>query len=245
MVITSLQNQQIKNIIALKDKKGRAEQNAYLVEGVKMVREAIALSQKVKVIIGLKEIVDTIEYSGEIIYTDNKVLNKISDCETCQGVFAVIEKPANDFCLPSGSCVLLDRVRDPGNLGTIIRTSVAVGVKTIYLRDCVDAYSPKVVRSSMSGIYLLKLVKIADEQIKELADETTMISADMQGKNLFEYTAPTKFCLCMGNEANGISDLVKGLTKDFISIPMQNGIESLNVGVAYAVAIYNLINNKT
>jgi TrmH family RNA methyltransferase len=245
MVITSLQNQQIKNIIALKDKKGRVEQNAYLVEGVKMVREAIALSQKVKLIIGLKEIVDTIEYSGEIIYTDNKVLNKISNCETCQGVFAVIEKPANDFCLPKENCVLLDRVRDPGNLGTIIRTSVAVGIKRVYLRDCVDAYSPKVVRSSMSGIYSVELSKIDDEQVADLAQNATMISADMQGKNLFDYTSPSKFCLCMGNEANGLSELVKGLTKEFISIPMQNGIESLNVGVAYAVAIYNLINNKT
>ncbi len=246
MVITSLQNQTIKSIIALKDKKGRTEQNAYLVEGVKMVREAITAQMPIKLIIGLKEIVDTVSgYSGEIIYTDQKVLNKISDCSTCQGVFAVISIPQADFVLPSQNCVLLDRVRDPGNLGTIIRTSVAVGVKKIYLRDCVDAYSPKVVRSTMSGIYSVELIKIDDEQINALAQSIPFISADMEGENVFSYKTDANFCLCVGNEANGLSDRVRNLTKKFVSIPMQNGIESLNVGVAYGIIIYNLTNNKT
>ncbi len=246
MVITSLQNQTIKSIMALKDKKGRFEQKAYLVEGLKMVKEAIALCQPIKLIIGLKEIVETISgFNGEIIYADNKVLNKISDCESCQGVFAVIEQADNNFSLPTDNCVLLDRVRDPGNLGTIIRTSVAVGIKRIYLRDCADAYSPKVVRSTMSGLYSVELIKINDEQTDILAKSIPFISADMNGENVFSYKSDANFCLCMGNEANGLSEKVKALTKKYISIPMKNGIESLNVGVAYGIIIYNLINNIT
>ena len=244
MIITSLQNSLIKSIISLKDKKGRQQQNAYLVEGVKMVSEAIKFNMPIKLIIGLKEILDTVKgYDGQIIQTDQKVLQKISDCQTCQGIFAVIQLPNPSFNIPNQNCVLLDRVRDPGNLGTIIRTSVAVGVKTVFLRDCVDAYSTKVVRSTMSGIYSVDLIKVTDEQIVQLAQNLDFLSADMQGQNVFEYKPKNKFCLCVGNEANGLDEFIKGQTKEFISIPMQNGIESLNVGVAYGIAIYNLTNN--
>ena len=230
--------------MALKDKKGRLEQNAYLVEGIKMVQEAVNLNLSVKAVIGVSEAVDSISgYHGEKIYTDSRVADKISDCETSQGVFAIIQMPKTDFSLPKDNCVYLDRIRDPGNLGTIIRTSVACGIKRIYLNDCVDPYSPKVVRSTMSGIYSVELIKVSSEQTKLLADSIDFISADMKGENLFSYKADKRFCLCMGNEANGLSDEVRALTKNYISIPMQSGVESLNVGVAYGIIIYNLTNN--
>lgn len=241
MYITSLQNQTVKSIISLKDKKARAEQSAYLVEGVKMVQEAVNKDMPIKLVIGLSEVVDGIKnYSGEKIYTDQKVLDKISDCEASQGVLAVLEMPKSNFCLPNENCVYLDRVRDPGNLGTIIRTSVACGIKKIYLNDCVDPYSPKVVRSTMSGIYSVELIKVDSEQTQKLANNINFISADMCGENVFNFKPNGNFCLCMGNEANGLSDEVRSLTKNFVSIPMENGVESLNVGVAYGIIVYVL-----
>jgi len=242
MIITSVQNPLVKSLAELKDKKGRKKQGAYLVEGVKMVKEAVSKNLPIKLIIGLKDLVDSVNFSGEKIYAEENVLLKISDCETCQGLFAVILIPQNNFKIPQESCVLLDSVRDPGNLGTIIRTSVACGVKNIYLRDCVDCYSPKVVRSSMSGIYSVNLIDINDSQLEELANAIPLIITDMKGENLFSFNPPQKYCVVMGNEANGISNRVKELSKNVVSIPMQGEIESLNVGVAYAIVIYTLKN---
>ena len=244
MIITSLQNPTIKSIISLKDKKGRQQQGAYLVEGVKMVQEAVDKGVKIKFLIGLEKCVKTIKnYAGEEIFIDQKVLEKISDCEVSQGVLAVLEIPSVKFSLPEQSCVFLDRVRDPGNLGTIIRTSVACGIKRIYLYDCVDAFSPKVVRSTMSGIYSVELIKVDEEQIEQLAQAIDFISADMNGETVFSFKPSGNFCLCMGNEANGLSDRVRNFTKKFVSIPMKNGVESLNVGVAYGIIVYMLTNN--
>lgn len=244
MVITSPQNSLIKTIAELKDKKGRKKQNAYLVEGLKMVLEAIKFNMPIKLIIGLQEIVETLNFSGEKYFADQKVLQKLSDCETCQGVFAVIEYNRDNFVISKENCVLLDRVRDPGNLGTIIRTCVALGVKNIYLLDCVDCYSPKVVRSSMSGIYSVNLMEIDQEKLIDLASKIDFLTADMSGENVFDFTPKNNYCLVMGNEANGISEQVKNLTKTYVSIPMQSGIESLNVGVAFAVIGYQLFYKK-
>lgn len=241
MVITSLKNEKIKRIAELKDKKGRKTQNAYLVEGVKMVKEAFLYNQQVLCVVGKKEFLAELPaFNGEIIETDDKVLNYLSCCETCQGVMAVVKIP--DIKVEQGEIsVLLDRVRDPGNLGTIIRTSVAVGVKNVYLLDCVDAYSPKTVRSSMSGIYGVNLISVTSEDVEEISKTTTMICADMDGENVFESDIKGNFCLCMGNEANGVSDFIKEKCKKTVKIPMKNKIESLNVAVAYAIIIYNLV----
>lgn len=241
MVITSVKNEKIKKIASLKDKKGRKEQKAYLVEGIKMVKEAFLYSQNILCVIGRKDLLDEIPaFSGEVIETDEKVLNFLSDCETCQGIFACIKMPVYADKTPKGVSVLLDRVRDPGNLGTIIRTSVACGVKNVYLLDCVDAYSPKVVRSSMSGIYNVNLYEIGQDELN-IFDKTELICADMDGENVFESEIKGDFCLCMGNEANGVSDEVKLKCKKTVKIPMKNKIESLNVAVAYAIIIYNLV----
>lgn len=244
MTITSCQNPTVKNLIALRDKKGRERQNAYLVEGAKMVKEALQNNLPVKLIIGRKELVDEVNFGGEKLYAEDFVLDKISNCETCQGIFAVIEKDNNNFVISKEDCLLLDRVRDPGNLGTIIRTSVAVGIKNIYLYDCVDCYSPKVVRSSMSGIYKVNLMQVDYEKIEVLSKNLDFLTADLEGENLFDYNPKNNYCLIMGNEANGISKEVKALSKNFICIPMEEGIESLNVGVAYAVIIYQLKHKK-
>lgn len=241
MVITSLKNEKIKAIAELKDKKGRKKQNAYLVEGVKMVKEAFLYNQQVLCVIGKKEFLSELpSFNGEIIETDDKVLNYLSCCETCQGVMAVVKIP-NLKAEQGEISVLLDRVRDPGNLGTIIRTSVAVGVKNLYLLDCADAYSPKTVRSSMSGIYGVNLISVEDEDVEKISKENAMICADMDGENVFESDIKGNFCLCMGNEANGVSDFIKEKCKKTVKIPMKNKIESLNVAVAYAIIIYNLV----
>lgn len=242
MIITSYQNPTIKKIATLKDKKGRQQQNAYLVEGVKMVKEAINKGMPIKLVVGVKDLVENLPFNGEKIIVEESVLKKLSDCETCQGLFAVIQIPQDNFEISTQNCVLLDRVRDPGNLGTIIRTSVACGVKNIYLRDCVDCYSPKVVRASMSGIYSVNLINIDDVKLQELSKKINFLVADMCGENVFKYSPNSPFCLVMGNEANGVSQEVKDLAYKSISIPMKGDIESLNVGIAYAVIMYHLNN---
>ena len=244
MIITSKSNEKIKKLVHLKEKKGRKEQGAYLVEGIKMVKEALQENLDVQLVIGLQEEVDTLKFNGEKLYATREVLAYISDCETSQNIFAVVKISSYPFGVYSDKCVLLDRVRDPGNLGTIIRTSVAVGVKDIYLYDSVDAYSPKVVRASMSGIYNVRLHVINDEQIEILSKNLPFICADMDGENVFSSQKIEKFCLCMGNEGNGLSDRVKALSQKTLKIPMMDKIESLNVAISYAIIIYNLIFSK-
>ena len=135
----------------------------------------------------------------------------------------------------------MDRVRDPGNMGTIIRTALAVGFKDIYCRDCVDFYNPKVVRSAMSAVSRVNAFEVDEQILSRLKSYGyTVLCADMDGDSIFEYNIKSdKVCLVLGNEANGVDDEVLALSDTVVSLPMQEA-ESLNVGVCASVMMYQL-----
>lgn len=245
MVITSRNNELIKSVRALKQKKGRDEQNAFLVEGEKLVDEAIKAGWQIANIFATEKKAEKYASKSPVLVSES-VLSSLSDEVTPQGVVAVVKIPKSGAITPLTHCLLLDRVQDPGNVGAILRIAVACGIKQILSIDCADVYSPKVVRSSMSGIFKVNVTKISEQNAITLLRENgiPLLVADMLGDNLFEFNPPKGFCLCVGNEGNGISQNLKEFATHKISIPMKGELESLNVAVATGVALYTLLNHK-
>ena len=249
-MITSKNNQLVKELASLKEKKYRDEKGLYLVEGYKMVREALLAKKKVKTLVGTetaykesgieKLMSDKLDLAVETIFVSEDVLSRISDCKTPQGLACVLKKEEYSAEPPVGNSILLDGVSDPGNMGTIIRTAAAVGVKDIYLVNCCDPFSPKVVRSSMSGIYSVRLHFIGYDDYEKVFKYTELNAADRGGENIFGYKPSGKFCIAVGNEANGLNEKTKKVADKIASIPMTKNAESLNVGVALSVMLYEL-----
>ena len=171
------------------------------------------------------------------------VFKSISSEKTPQGVIAVVKIPQSELKPPKKSCLLLDCLQDPGNLGTVVRSANAAGYEDIYLINCTDPYSPKAVRASMSGIFFVNLYLGSREEILKTLEGVPLICADMHGENVFEFTPPEKFCLCIGNEGGGISTEVFERADFTVKIPMRETCESLNAAVSAGIAMYALKNN--
>ncbi len=241
MVYSSKQNPTIKAIALLKDKKHRVKNNAYIAEGIKMVNDAIAFNLPIiYVVITSEALVHLHKTDARVLVVTNEVFSYISDETTPQGALAVIKMPDLSVVKPQGNCLLLDGVSDPGNLGTIIRCACAFNYKDLYLLNCADAFSNKAVRASMSGIYNVNLHKGDFESIKQALDGYEIIAGDMGGKNLRDFTASSKFCIAVGNEANGLSKEVKDIASHVVKIEMEDVQESLNVAIACSILMYKL-----
>lgn len=240
MIITSKSNPIIKAVSALADKKYRKLSNQYIVEGVKPVKECIeagCLIDRIICVEGLEE-----SFEGATVVSES-VFKSISTEKTPQGVLAVVKIPQNRLKSPQKSCLLLDCLQDPGNLGTVIRTANAAGYDEIYLINCTDPYSPKAVRASMSGIFFVKVYQGTREEVLNTLEGVPLICADMSGENIFEFNAPETFCLCIGNEGSGISNEIKERASYTVKIPMRSTCESLNAAVSAGIAMYALRKN--
>ncbi len=240
MVISSRTNQFIKEVRSLKEKKFRDGLNLYLVEGVKLVKEALDLNLPVKNIIateqGLQKLQRSVEDEIITLVTDG-VFESVSTEVTPQGVLAVVEKPKQKL-IEEGASVYLDGVSDPSNVGAIIRTAAASGYKTVYLDGCADAFSPKAIRASMGGIFRVNaVIGERDELIKNIKEP--IVVGDMTGENVFNF-AKGDYCIVIGNEGNGVSEYMKNTARYRVCIPMQNGMESLNASVSAGILMYAL-----
>lgn len=240
MTISSKANPIIKKFVSLSDKKYRREYGEFLVESVKAVGECISAGMEITHIICTEAFAH--EYDGAITVSD-ELFGKISTEKTPQGVIASVKIPQYTESGPAGCCLLLDRIRDPGNLGTIIRTANAAGYGDLYLVDCTDPYSPKSVRASMGGIFYVKVHICGYEEAFAALQGYKFVAADMGGEDVFGFTAPEKFCLCIGNEGSGVGNEVMEKSDYVIRIPMRKSCESLNAAVSAGIAMYILKNN--
>lgn len=237
MVISSKSNPSIKKIASLSEKKFRSLYREFLVESVKAVDECIASGMEVTQIVCTQNYAE--KYPDAILVTD-ELFTWISTEKSPQGVLASVKMPDSVKAKPQGSCLLLDRLQDPGNLGTIIRTANAAGYEDIFLVNCADPYSPKAVRASMGGVFFVKIHSVGYDEAFDLLDNIPLICADMSGEDVFGFAAPDKFCLCIGNEGNGVSDAVFSRSAYTVKIPMRETCESLNAAVSAAIAMYVL-----
>jgi TrmH family RNA methyltransferase len=241
MVITSKANPLIKKIASLSQKKFRKSLGLYIVEGVKPVRECLAAGCEIEYIVATQGF---LEAFPEAVIVSDGVFAYLSEEATPQGILAVVRIPHHQLSAPCNCCLLLDGIQDPGNMGTIVRTANAAGYRDLYLIDCVDPYSSKAVRASMSGIFFVNIHTGAREEVLNALKDVPLVLADMNGKNIFEFIPPEKFCLCIGNEGNGLSEEVKKASDYVVSIPMQPTCESLNAGVSAGIAMYILKRNN-
>ena len=244
MVITSKNNPLVKETATLKDKKGRKQLGAFLVEGRKMTEECLLGGMTVEKIFVCENTAYAPPVDESLIVTVSEdVMRHLSDEKTPQGVLCRVKTPARELCAPQGNCLLLDGVSDPGNMGAIIRTANAAGYEEIYLtKECTDPYSPKSVRASMSGVFFTKLYIADREEILEVFQKAgvSLVVADMGGSNLFSFVPPKRFALAIGNEANGLSGSVRSAANAVVRIPMRSEQESLNAAVAAGISMYLL-----
>ena len=242
MILTSKNNPLIKETATLKDKKGRKQTGLFLVEGVKMLRECLQSAFEMERVFVAEDYQEEIPVSeSKIIRVSKEVFRFLSDEKTPQGVLCRVKIPQTQLSMPSAPCIVLDGVADPGNIGAIIRTANASGYKEIYLTEgCADPYSPKSVRASMSGVFFTKLYLTTRAEISTLLQGIPVIVADMDGQNVFRFTAPDKFALVIGNEANGVSEEMRLQAKYTVKIPMEQTQESLNAAVSAGILMYQL-----
>lgn len=242
--ILSRQNPFVKRTASLKQKKYRDEFSEYIVEGEKMVAEAIATGQDISSVVMIDGMETTVDIPEEkTVRVSENVFKAMSDEMTPQGILAVVKIPEKPSIGRLSRCLILDGLQDPGNVGAILRIAAACGIDHVFAVSCADPYSPKAVRSSMSGVFRTKIIKCTREKaLAYVKDENVpLFVADMNGKNVFTAEKTDKFCFVLGNEGNGVSEFFKVSADETISIPMMNGIESLNVAVAAGVCVYSFV----
>lgn len=251
MVITSTSNEQIKKLIQLKEKsKVRKTTGTFTVEGKKMFVE-IPAEDLVSVYVSetfLKENGELVKDKKYQIVSD-QVFKKISDTVTPQGIVAVVKQKSYsiDYIIEKRnkekSCiVVLDRLQDPGNMGTIVRTGEAAGISGIIMsKDSADIYNPKVIRSTMGSIFrvpfaIVDNLGVAVDNLK--SNGITTYAAHLKGE-LYNSGSLTNDCaLLIGNEARGLSGEISSKADKLIKIPMHGKVESLNAAVATAILMY-------
>lgn len=250
-MITSTSNQQIKKLtLLMKKAKERREQGLFVVEGIKMFREAprewvqsVYVSEQFVADLGHRELLSDISY--EVVA--DSVFRAVSDTQTPQGVLAVLRMPRYSMddmlCGERTHLLLLESVQDPGNLGTMVRTGEGAGITGVVMnRTTVDLFNPKTIRSTMGSIYRVPFIIVDDLQatLRELRLRgVALYAAHLKGQkqyDAFDYKKATGFLI--GNEGNGLSDEIADMADCYIRIPMEGRVESLNAAVSASLLMY-------
>ena len=239
MVITSLDNKKIKDVVKLQNKKYRDLTNTFVVETTHLVEEV----EKAGIVKELFLVEDEFVDRDDTYFITKDIMKKISSMESPSNVLAVCEK-SNSKEIIGSKILLLDEIQDPGNLGTIIRSSVAFGVTTIILsNDTVDLYNPKVIRASEGMFCHINIITMdLEEAIKEIKDKGIKVYGTnvVNGKEVSTISDKSSYALVMGNEGNGVKKHIQELCDENLYIPMNESCESLNVGVACSILLYEL-----
>ena len=249
-MITSADNKRIKNVIQLLEKsKARKEQDAFVIEGIKLFEEA---PEEL-----ISEVFIAESYDGPRAKLDripfevvkDEVFHKMTDTLTPQGILCVVKKShysLEDLLKPRERYrvyLVLEKLQDPGNLGTIMRTAEGAGVSGVIMSaDTVDIYNPKTVRSTMGSVFRVPFVYTEDLDGAIGALKSAGVhcyAAHLKGTKSsyqYSYTEPTAFFI--GNEGNGLTEHTAGLADTYIRIPMEGKLESLNAGISAALLMY-------
>jgi TrmH family RNA methyltransferase len=253
-LITSSQNSKIKLIRALLGRaKERRAANAFVVEGVRLGEEAANRNWRFE--IALYD--DSLSQRGQELITRLKssnvdveeispgLMKSLSETETPQGIFAVIEQ--KQLAIPNALTFVLipDQIRDPGNLGTLLRSAAAAGVQAVFIPpETADAFSPKVIRSGMGAHFRLPIHSMSWKDIREQTKELQVYLADMDGKSCWDMDLREPLALIIGSEAEGASEEARRSATQQISIPMSGDMESLNAGVAGSVLMFEVMRQR-
>ena len=257
--ITSKENEFVKQVKKLKDKKYRDMANQFIIEGIKLVAEAIQEKAPIKQIILCddceknetipKELMYEIA-KYECIYVTQKIFNYLSEVQTPQGILAIIEKRDKDVAIDYTQDILvtLDNVQDPGNLGTILRTVDSIGLTQILVsKGTADVYNPKVVRSTMGAIFRVKIIECDDlrQTLKEVKKHKfKIVVSSLETQDTIYQIHYDKKIIVIGNEANGVEEKIQEIADEKVKIPMLGKTESLNASVATGIILYEYVRQK-
>jgi len=269
-MITSNQNSKIKLVRALLSRsKERREAELFVIEGVRLFEEAVNSNWEIKFVLydetlnerGKKK-VESLK-NIEVEEVSASVMKSISETESPQGILAVLK--FSQLPIPDSLNFVLipDQIRDPGNLGTLLRSAVATGVQAILIPpDTTDAFAPKVLRSGMGAHFKLPIQEMSWEEIEKFVgashfndfdasnpssathSDLQVLIADMNGQSCWETELSKPTVLIIGSESDGASESARKLANGKISIPMSGDIESLNAGVAGSVLMFETFRQR-
>lgn len=261
--IESESNSRLKLVSKLKTRRGRVNEGLFAAEGINLIRQAAYAGSDIRFILvpdtpagdELQEFIDSCISAGkpDVCVVPQHVFDKITDAGHGVGVLAVAGMPANDPGMAEriaedSNILVLDRIQDPGNIGTMIRTAVAAGYGMIIaIKGTADIYSPKVLRSTAGMIFEIPFAYVdsADELEKLLrrTGRRIAVTDPAQGVPYYEADLSRNIALVIGNEGNGISDEVMELADIRVNIPMKGNTESLNAAVSASILMYEAVRN--
>jgi len=262
--ITSSQNKYIKQTICLKTKKEREKTKLFIAEGERLTSE-ISNNWEIEYIVLSKSYLNTLTeshfekelFKRKIFSISDELFLKVSDTINPQGILAVCrqkkynqENIENILNKENPFFILLEKIQDPGNLGTLIRTADAANVDAIFLsKGCVDLYNSKTIRASMGSIFHLPIIVNSDFDIlfNSLKNKKiTIFAAHLKGTKLLYDVDLKKSCaILIGNEANGLSNEAAEKANFFVKIPMPGKAESVNAAIAGSIFIYEALRQRT
>lgn len=255
--LTSVNNPIVKAAADLKQKKHRTEQGTFLVEGLRSVEEAVRYGQVLQLFVlagatagaagaGNKALASQAEAAGAELYSvTEQVMKKIADTATPQALAAIVAQPTAGLANLSASetLLVLDRISDPGNLGTMLRTADAAGVDgVVLLAGCTDAFAPKAVRSTMGALLHLPVVEGVSEAEFIAWAQTSglqlLVTCLQEAGSLYQTELQGKLAVVIGSEAQGVSAGLLAAAAQKVYIPMAGKAESLNAAVAAGVVLF-------
>lgn len=266
-VISSKDNEFIKHIKKLKDKKYRDLNNEYIIEGIKIIEEAINEKANIKQVVICDDCEKTSNIPKELmyeiakqecVYVTSKLFESLTDVTNPQGILAIVEKNTvksqmagneeQEIDYNQDIIVALDDIQDPGNLGTILRTVDSIGINQILVsKGTADSYNPKVVRSTMGAIFRVKIIECEDLEstLKEMKKHKfEIVVTSLQTKNSIYDIDYKRKVIVIGNEANGVEEKIQKMADKKVKIPMLGKTESLNASVATGIILYEYVRQK-
>ncbi len=242
-MLTSIQNERVKLAHALQNQaKSRRRENKIALEGMRLIRDALTNGIVPDFILYDPTVVIPSDLTVDpvlLIPAATDVIRHISDTEQPQGIIGVFAMPTPAMPAPLTRALILDNIRDPGNMGTMLRTAAAAGVQAVLLSPgCVDPYNPKVLRAGMGAHFRLGVFECSWNEIETLCDELPVYLADMVGDTPYDQADWSRWALIIGSEAHGASPEAQQLSTHVVYIPMAERAESLNAAVAAGILLF-------
>ncbi|MBV1775827.1 RNA methyltransferase [Burkholderiaceae bacterium DAT-1] len=249
-VIRSRQNLQIKSCAKLiESRRERLKTGRAVLDGIHLIEAALDAGMQIERVLVAEsasikpEIAILMTRCDGVSIIDDALFRELSDLDSMTGVLAILAVPKMRTCVRQGWVLALDTVQDPGNVGSLMRTAVAAGVDQIWLGEgCADIWSPKVLRAGMGAHFSVDMVERVDlpTQLKAFGGDIAITGLD-GSRSLYESNLTADLVLVLGNEGQGVSMAVRECADVVLKIPMAPGIESLNVGAAGAICMYERV----
>jgi len=255
-MITSTHNSKIQLVRGLLGRsKERRETGAFVAEGVRLVEEALAAEWSFQFVLageslserGKALVADLQSHRVETEIVANNLMQSVSKTDTSQGILAVLDHSQLPIPQALSFALILDQIRDPGNLGTLLRTAAAAGVQAVFLPpETTEAFAPKVVRAGMGAHFRIPIHPLTWDEIRTTTQGLKIHLADMEGAiSCWQADFRSPLALIVGGEADGASQPARELATSQVSIPMPGKTESLNAAVAGAILMFEVVRQRT